>query len=205
MDRSFEINQLLTKNRVWAESKREADPEFFQRLVDQQKPKFLWIGCSDSRVPANQIMGLAPGEVFVHRNIANIVSLTDFNCLSVLQYAVEVLQVSHIIVTGHYGCGGIRAAYSGGAPNLVDHWLENVRVVERENRDYLASIEDEDQMLDRLCELNVRAQVGNVAQSLTVQNAWEKGQELSIHGLVYALADGRLRDIGVHLHNQHDK
>ena len=193
------MRQLLTNNRQWAERMTRDDPEFFQRLTKQQRPEYLWIGCSDSRVPANQIMGLAPGEVFVHRNVANVVSLTDFNCLAVLQYAVEVLQVKHIIVTGHYGCGGVIAAYDGNAPGLVDHWLENVRHVCRQHEKELALNPDREAVLNRLCELNVRAQVINVAQTRIVQKAWARGQELTIHALIYSVSDGLIRELGLHI------
>lgn len=192
-----DIEKLLSNNEEWARRIVADDPEFFTRLSLQQSPEYLWIGCSDSRVPANQIMGLAPGEVFVHRNIANVVSLTDFNCLAVLQFAVEILEVSHVIVTGHYGCGGIAAARTGQGPSLVDHWLENVRIVYRQHQQEIDSVGDEQAQLDRLCELNVRAQARNVAQLPMVEHAWAEGKSLTIHGLVYSLADGRLKDLGL--------
>ena len=193
------LEQLFLNNKKWAERVAKDNPEFFQELCKQQNPEYLWIGCSDSRVPANQIMGLAPGEVFVHRNVANVVSLTDFNCLAVLQYAVEVLKVKHVIVTGHYGCGGVRAAYEGNAPGLVDHWLEPVRYVCRQHEDELNVIVDQEERLRRLCELNVEAQARNVAHTRIVQRAWANGQELTIHGLIYSLSNGLVKPLNVQL------
>lgn len=193
------LQQLFENNKRWAEKVAKDDPAFFQNLCQQQTPEYLWIGCSDSRVPANQIMGLAPGEVFVHRNVANVVSLTDFNCLAVLQYAVEVLKVKHIIVTGHYGCGGVIAAYEGNAPGLVDHWLEPVRYVCRQHADELNAIVDRDERLRRLCELNVESQARNVAHTRIVQRAWGNGQQLTIHGLIYSLSNGLVKALDVRL------
>ncbi len=171
------------------------DPAFFERLVQQQSPKYLWIGCSDSRVPANEIVGLAPGELFVHRNVANLVIHTDLNCLAVLQYAVDVLHVEHVIVCGHYGCGGIRAALENGRLGLIDNWLRHVQDVAREHTDALGRLATPADQWDRLCELNVEAQVGAVVRTTIVQDAWERGQQLSVHGWIYRLHDGILREL----------
>ena len=171
------------------------DPAFFERLVKQQSPKYLWIGCSDSRVPANEIVGLAPGELFVHRNVANLVVHTDLNCLAVLQYAVDVLHVEHVIVCGHYGCGGIRAALESGRLGLIDNWLRHVQDVAREHADALGLCDTPTGQWDRLCELNVEAQVGAVVRTTIVQDAWEHGQQLSVHGWIYGLHDGILREL----------
>jgi len=176
------LDQLKANNRAWAESKTAADPGFFQRLVAQQTPEYLWVGCADSRVPANEIVGLDPGELFVHRNVANLAPPQDANFLSVLQFAVEILQVKHVIVVGHYGCGGVRAAVDGQRRGLVDHWLHPIREVARDHQHELAAIADREAYLDRLCELNVMRQVQNVAYDVLVQDAWARGQELSIHG-----------------------
>ena len=185
-------DRLLANNRVWAARKAAADPEFFSRLTSQQAPRYLWIGCSDSRVPANEIIGLDPGEVFVHRNVANLAPPQDTNYLSVLQYAVEVLKVQVIVVCGHYGCGGVRAAVSGERLGLIDHWLQPIRDVYDARSGELAALGGDDR-LDRLCELNVIDQVRNVAQNPFVHDAWRRGQTLEIHGFVYGLKDGLLR------------
>lgn len=190
------LTSLFEKNRAWADSVKTSDPEFFAKLAAQQAPEYLWIGCSDSRVPANQVVDLLPGEVFVHRNIANVVVHTDLNCLSVLQYAVEVLKVKHVIVVGHYGCGGVRAAYDNGDNGLVDNWLRNIKDVKFRHQEELDQIEDEDARVTRLCELNVIAQVANVCHTGIVQNAWDRGQPLSVHGWIYGLHDGLLKDLG---------
>ena len=187
---------LLENNRRWAASMLEGDPEYFDRLVGLQTPAYLWIGCSDSRVPANTIVGLKPGEVFVHRNIANVVPHSDLNALSVIQYAVEVLKVRHILVVGHYGCGGVKAALAGSDLGAIDNWLAHIRDVWRAHYDEIMALPEE-QRADRLVELNVAAQVQNVARTSMVQKAWQEGRALSIHGWVYDLADGRLRDLGV--------
>jgi len=189
------INQLFDNNRNWAESIKTTDPDFFEKLANQQSPEFLWIGCSDSRVPANQIIGLLPGEVFVHRNVANVVVHTDFNCLSVLQYAVDVLKVKYVLVVGHYGCGGVRAAFENSDNGLIDNWLRNIKDVQHRHLDQLSPLADDDARVDRLCELNVMSQVANVCHTTIVQNAWSRGQELSVHGWVYSLKDGLLRDL----------
>src|SRR6185312_15333789 len=176
---------------------KASDAEFFAKLAKQQSPKFLWIGCADSRVPATQLVGMVPGEMFVHRNVANVVVHTDFNCLSVMQYAVDVLRVEHIIVCGHGGCGGVKAAMENPQLGLIDNWLRHVQDVIRDHEHALLDIEDETKRLDRLCELNVVEQVLNVARTTIVQSAWQRGQELVVHGWIYGLEDGLLRDLGV--------
>ena len=191
-----DIEELLEGNRAWAAAMVAEDPEFFSGLVDRQTPEYLWIGCSDSRVPANQIVGLAPGDVFVHRNVANVVVHTDLNCLSVLQYAVEVLAVRHVIVCGHYGCGGVKSALAGERHGLIDNWLRHVTDVQEKHAAELASL-PEGRRLERMCELNVIEQVANVCATTIVEDAWARSQELSVHGLVYDLRDGLLRDLGV--------
>ena len=190
-----EIPTLMENNRRWAEGITERDPGFFERLSQGQSPKVLWIGCADSRVPANQVIGLDPGEVFVHRNIANVVVHSDFNCLSVIEYAVAVLKVRHVIVCGHYGCGGVMAASQNHPVGLIDNWLRHIRDVRQMNETALNAIEDDDARFDRLCELNVVEQVHNVCRTTIVQQAWEQGQDLSVHGLIYNLKDGLLRDL----------
>jgi len=196
-DRSTLLDDCFAANRAWAAKAVAEDPQFFQRLEGLQNPDLLWIGCSDSRVPANQIIGRKPGEVFVHRNIANLVEHTDVNCLSVLQYAVDVLQVKHVIVCGHYGCGGVRAALSTQPLGLIDNWLRHIRDVHLWNREELAAIGDPIARVDRLCELNVEAQVANVCHTTIVQDAWGRGQAVTIHGWIYSLHDGLLRDLGM--------
>ena len=190
-----EIPTLMENNRRWAEGITERDPGFFERLSQGQSPKVLWIGCADSRVTANQVIGLDPGEVFVHRNIANVVVHSDFNCLSVIEYAVAVLKVRHVIVCGHYGCGGVMAASQNHPVGLIDNWLRHIRDVRQMNETALNAIEDDDARFDRLCELNVIEQVHNVCRTTIVQKAWEQGQDLSVHGLIYNLKDGLLRDL----------
>jgi carbonic anhydrase len=191
-----DISELFERNRAWAAAMVADDPDFFASLAERQAPEYLWIGCSDSRVPANQIVGLPPGDVFVHRNVANVVVHTDLNCLSVLQYAVEVLAVRHVIVCGHYGCGGVKAALERTRQGLIDNWLRHVADVEEKHAAEVGSL-PESRRLDRLCELNVIEQVTNVCQTTIVEDAWERGQELTVHGLVYDLRDGLLRDLGV--------
>ena len=191
------LTDLLKRNHAWAESMCAQDPHFFQHLSQQQAPKYLWIGCSDSRVPANQIVNVAPGEVFVHRNVANVVVHADLNCLSVLQFAVDVLKVEHVMVVGHYGCGGVQAALTGARLGLVDNWLRHVADVAQKHKAQLGSIELESLRHARLCELNVIEQAANVCQTTIVQDAWERGQGLTVHGWVYGLNDGRLRDLGL--------
>ncbi len=191
------IEHLKANNRRWAQAKVAADPGFFARLLGQQAPDYLWIGCSDSRVPANEIVDLDPGELFVHRNVANLAPPQDANYLSVLQFAVDVLKVKHVLVVGHYGCGGVAASVSGARLGLVDHWLHPIREVAHDHRDELAAIQDEGPRLDRLCELNVIRQVRNVASDLFVRDAWARGQPLMVHGWVYSLATGLVNDLGV--------
>ena len=192
-----DLKRLLEQNREWAAAITASDPDFFQKLAKQQSPKFLWIGCADSRVPATQLVGMVPGEMFVHRNVANVVVHTDFNCLSVMQYAVDVLRVEHIIVCGHHGCGGVKAAMENSQLGLIDNWLRHVQDVIRDHEHALLDIEDETKRLDRLCELNVVEQVLNVARTTIVQTAWQRGQELVVHGWIYGLEDGLLRDLGI--------
>jgi carbonic anhydrase len=188
------LQQLFNNNLAWADSIKKEDPEFFTRLSKQQAPEYLWIGCADSRVPANQITNLAPGEVFVHRNIANVVVHTDLNCLSVIQYAVDILQVKHIILCGHYGCGGIRAALENHENGLIDNWLRHVKDVIRFHESEFGGLSHEEK-LDLLCELNVKEQVKNICNTTIVQNAWKQGKELSVHGWIYSVEDGILRDL----------
>ena len=189
------LDKLFDNNRAWANRLKTSDPDFFEKLAAQQNPEYLWIGCSDSRVPANQIVGLLPGEVFVHRNVANVVVHTDFNCLTVLQYAVEVLEVKHVIVVGHYGCGGIRAAYEDQDNGLADNWLRNIKDVQHRYRAQLDAVEDEETRLNLLCELNVKTQVAHVCHTTIAQRAWGRGQQLAVHGWVYSLRDGLLKDL----------
>jgi len=189
------LDELKANNRNWAERKVAADPGFFRRLEGQQAPKYLWIGCSDSRVPANEIVGLDPGELFVHRNVANLAPPQDANYLSVLQFSVEVLKVEHILVVGHYGCGGVAAAVDGKRRGLVDHWLHPIREVCRDHRHELDALSDGRARWDRLVELNVRRQVENVAQDIFVLDAWARGQALSVHGWVYSIANGLVTDL----------
>ena len=196
-----DLKRLLDQNRAWAENIKASDPDFFQTLAKQQSPRFLWIGCSDSRVPSTQLVGMVPGEMFVHRNVANVVVHTDFNCLSVMQYAVDVLKVEHIIVCGHHGCGGVKAAMGNLNFGLIDNWLRHVQDVIHEHEEQLSKIDDENQRFARLCELNVIAQVLNVSRTTIVQSAWQRGQELVVHGWIYSLEDGLLRDLGVTIDN----
>ena len=192
-----DIERLFERNKVWAERIKEINPDYFSNLSTQQHPEFLWIGCSDSRVPANQIVDLPPGEVFVHRNIANVVVPSDLNCLSVIQYAVDVLGVKHIIVCGHYGCGGVAAAMEDKDHGLIDNWLHHIRDVHRLHENELDAISDQQEMLDRLCELNVMEQTSNVCNTTIVKNAWRRGAKLSVHGIVYSLKNGILKDLTV--------
>jgi Carbonic anhydrase len=191
------VPELFELNRAWARGITLRDPGFFDRLAAQQAPDFLWIGCADSRVPANEIVGLPPGEIFVHRNIANVVVHSDLNCLSVLQYAVEVLKVEHVIVCGHYGCGGVKAALEGGKHGLIDNWLRHIQDVAHTHRAALNALPDDAARLDRLCELNAIHQVVNVCRTTVVQDAWDRGQDLQVHGWVYSLRDGLIRDMGM--------
>jgi carbonic anhydrase len=195
------LDELKANNRRWAERKVAADPGFFKRLEGQQAPKYLWIGCADSRVPANEIVDLDPGELFVHRNIANLAPPQDANYLSVLQFSVEVLKVEHILVVGHYGCGGVAAAVDGKRRGLIDHWVHPIREVHHDHRYELEVLLDERARWDRLVELNVMRQVKNVASDVFVRDAWERGQKLSVHGWVYSIADGLIRDLNVTVDN----
>jgi carbonic anhydrase len=192
----YGVNDLFANNRRWVEQITARDPEFFQKLSQQQTPKYLWIGCADSRVPANEIVGLLPGELFVHRNVSNVVALDDLNCLSVLQFAVDVLQVRHIIVCGHFGCGGVQAVWEGRSLGLCDDWLKSVRYVRDKHSQQLGALTGGAQF-DRLCELNVVEQVLNVTRTSIVCDAWSRGQSISIHGWIYAIDNGLLRDLGV--------
>ncbi len=196
------LDDLLAKNRAWAAEIEAREPGFFQTLSKQQTPQYLWIGCSDSRVPSNRIIAVAPGELFVHRNVANVVVHTDLNCLSVIQYAVDVLRVKHLIVCGHYGCGGVKAALQNSRLGLIDNWLRHVQDVREKHEALLAGIDDESERLDKLCELNVIEQVTNVCQTTIVQGAWERKQELNVHGWIYGLTDGLIRDLHVSVSNQ---
>jgi len=197
-----ELKKLFESNRVWAKSIEAEDPTFFERLASQQAPRYLWIGCSDSRVPATEICGLDPGEMFVHRNIANQVLHTDINCLSVIQYAVEVLKVSDVIVCGHYGCGGVKGAFENNSLGLIDNWLRNIKEVYIKNRDKIdKGSSDESVQIDLLCEYNVKQQVLNLAHNTFVQEAWQRGQKLSLHGIVYSLKDGLLKNLNVNINS----
>ena len=191
------VEDLLANNRVWAKEVTRQDPDFFTRLAQQQAPEYLWIGCSDSRVPANQICGLLPGEMFVHRNVANVVVHTDLNCLSTIQFAVDVLRVKHIIVCGHYGCGGVLAALRDDKLGLIDNWLRHVQDVRSRHRDEIASLPNETDRHNRLCELNVLEQVLNVSKTTVVRDAWARGQSIAVHGWVYDIHDGIVRALEV--------
>jgi carbonic anhydrase len=192
-----ELPNLIENNKKWASEISASSPDFFSRLVAQQAPEYLWIGCSDSRVPANEIVGLLPGELFVHRNIANLVIHTDLNCLSVLQYAVDILLIKHVIVCGHYGCGGIKAAMEDRPHGLVDNWLRHVRDIHHKHQAKLEEILNESDRIRRLCELNALEQVINVGNTTIIQDAWGRGQEIAIHGWIYDIADGLLKDLDV--------
>jgi carbonic anhydrase len=191
------LDDCFAANRRWAASAVAKDPEYFSRLENLQSPNLLWIGCSDSRLPPNEIIGRAPGEVFVHRNVGNLVEHTDVNCLSVLQYAIDVLKIQHVVVVGHYGCGGVRAAMASQPLGLIDNWLRHIRDVHLWNREELSAIPDPIARADRLAELNVEAQVANVCHTTIVQDAWRRGQTVTVHGWIYALSDGLLRDLGM--------
>lgn len=195
------LTKLFEQNQLWVESVTASDPDYFKRLANQQSPEYLWIGCSDSRVPANQITGLAPGEVFVHRNIANVVVHTDLNALSVIQFAIEQLKVKHIMVVGHYGCSGVRAAMDNLRIGLADNWIRHVKDVQEKHGAYLGDILNSKERHDKLCELNVIEQVINVCQTTSVQDAWAKKQPLTVHGWVYGLEDGMARDMGISVAN----
>ena len=194
-----DLHDLLERNRAWSEALSAEDPSFFKRLSEQQAPKYLWIGCSDSRVPANQIIDMAPGEVFVHRNVANVVVHTDLNCLSTIQFAVDVLKVEHVIVVGHYGCGGVLSVLEERRLGLVDNWLRHVDDVKHKHAEALRRLDGPQARHDRLCELNVIEQVVNVCQTTVVRDAWDRGQQLNVHGWIYSLRNGRVRDLGLHV------
>ena len=198
------LEHLIENNRRWSERITRQEPDFFSRLAEQQSPEYLWVGCSDSRVAANTIVGLMPGEVFVHRNIANLVVHTDMNCLSVMQFAVEVLRVKHIIVTGHYGCGGVAAALDRKRHGLIDNWLRHIQDTANLYADVLSQISGAETRIDKLCELNVIEQVINASETTVVQDAWDRGQELTIHGWIYGLKDGLVRDLDITLGNKTD-
>ena len=196
------LNHLLERNRAWASEIKASDPNFFSKLSHQQAPEYLWIGCSDSRVPPTVLVGLTPGEVFVHRNVANVVVHTDLNCLSVMQFAVDILAVKHIIVCGHYGCGGVQAVLLNSKLGLIDNWLRHVQDVMYQHEALLMKDTEESRRADKLCELNVIEQVANVCQATIVQQAWERGQELAVHGWIYGLEDGLIRDLNMRISSQ---
>jgi carbonic anhydrase len=191
------LSDLFANNKHWSDEIKSNDPAFFNKLAQQQAPEYLWIGCSDSRVPANEIVGLLPGDLFVHRNVANVVFHTDFNCLSVLQYAIEVLNVKHIIVCGHYGCGGVKAAMGTKSHGLIDNWLSGIKQLYLVQKDLVSSLGNDERQLNAMCELNVVEQVNNLGQTTIVQDAWARGQELQLHGFIYGIGDGLLRDLSV--------
>ncbi|MDH5638441.1 MAG: carbonate dehydratase [Nitrospinota bacterium] len=195
------LKHLFSNNRNWADRTKVTNPDFFTKLSRQQNPEYLWIGCSDSRVPANEIVDLAPGEIFVHRNIANLVIHTDLNCLSVIQYAVELLNIQHIIVCGHYGCGGVKAAIESQEHGLIDNWLRNIKDVYRYHQDQIDDLQDDKARFDLLCELNVVEQVSNICHTTIVQNAWKSGQKVAVHGWIYGIDDGILKDLNVCITN----
>ena len=198
------LPEIFESNKIWAAHVVEDDPNFFKYLEKQQHPKYLWIGCADSRVPATQICGVLPGEIFVHRNVANLVNHNDINCLSVVQYAVEVLKVEHIIICGHYGCGGVQTALTDQKLGLIDNWILNIKDIVRQNRLELNKITNPEEKADRLCELNVREQVINMCQTSFVQDTWESGGNLTVHGWIYRLSDGHLKDLGLCLNSKED-
>jgi len=195
------LKNLFENNKKWASKIKESDPDLFDRISKQQNPEYLWIGCSDSRVPANEIVGLSSGELFVHRNIANMVIHTDMNCLSVIQYAVEALKVKHIILCGHYGCGGIKAAMDNSEHGFIDNWLRNIKDIYRYYQAKIDALQSEKEKFDLMCELNIFEQVANICHTTFVQNAWKTGQELAVHGWIYSLEDGILKDLNVSVSN----
>lgn len=198
------LDKLLEQNRAWSARILKRDPDFFKILSTQQSPQYLWIGCADSRVPANEIVNLLPGELFVHRNVANLVKHVDMNCLSVLQYAIDILKVKHIIVCGHYGCGGVRSSIDDTPHGLVDNWIRSIRDIYLKNQELFSGLGTEDARVDKLCELNVISQVYNVAQTTVVQEAWKRGQELTVHGWIYSLANGLLNDLDARITGNED-
>jgi carbonic anhydrase len=191
------LKNIFDNNKKWADRIKKSDPDFFSKLSKQQKPEYLWIGCSDSRVPANEIVDMLPGELFVHRNIANLVIHTDLNCLSVIQYAVDVLKVKHVIVCGHYGCGGIKAAMDDQEHGLIDNWLQHIKDIYRYHKAKLDAVDNDEEKLDLLCELNVIEQVANICNTAIVQNAWKREQKLTVHGWIYSIENGILQDLNV--------
>jgi carbonic anhydrase len=195
------LKRLFERNRAWAKSMTDRDPEFFSRLVHQQTPEYLWIGCSDARVPANELMGMLPGELFVHRNIANLVHSIDINLMSVLEFAINVLKVRHVIVCGHYGCGGVRAAVERQEFGVIDNWLRKIKDIYAASKEALDAETDPEKRINLLCEINVRQQVLNVCHTSIVQNAWREGRELAVHGWIYSIADGLLKDLGFTIEN----
>ena len=197
-----DLDQLFENNEQWARAVNEQNPQFFEKLAQQQTPEYLWIGCSDARVPANEIVGLLPGELFVHRNVGNVVLPTDLNCLSVIQFAVDVLKVKHILVTGHYGCGGVKASMKHDQLGLVDGWIRPIRDLYYQHREYIESLPSEEEKVDRMCELNVIRQVANVCHTSIIQNAWARGQELAVHGCIYGIKDGRWKNLNVTVSEQ---
>ncbi len=199
------LDKLIENNRIWAEKKTQVDPEFFRRLVNQQSPEYFWIGCSDSRVPANEIVNLDPGEMFVHRNVANLAPPQDANYLSTLQYAVAVLKVKHVLVVGHYGCGGVRTALESDDHGLIDHWLSPVRELAHTHHHELEACSSQTERVDHLCELNVRAQVRNVTLNPITTAAWRAGHDLTVHGWVYSIANGHVTDLGVSISNEDER
>ncbi len=198
------LKELLENNKLWADQIKSEDPHFFQKLAKHQEPDYLWIGCSDSRMPATQLVGLDPGEMFVHRNVANVVGHTDLNCLSVIQYAVDALKVEDIIVCGHYGCGGVKAAMLNWKYGLIDNWLRHIQDVMEKFEASISRMSSEEERLNRLCELNVIEQTVNVCQTTVVQTAWDRGDEVAVHGLIYDLHDGLLRDLNICITNQEE-
>lgn len=198
-----QLHELFESNKTWAANMRQHDPDFFLKLSGQQAPQYLWIGCSDSRVPANEIVGLLPGELFVHRNVANVVVHSDLNCLSVIQFAIELLRVKHIIVCGHYGCSGINMVLRGNRVGLADNWLRHIYDVQQKHRESLETLASDDERVDRLCELNVIEQVINVSETTVVQDAWARGQELTVHGWIYGLKDGHLQNLHMSVSDPH--
>jgi len=198
------LSLLFENNRKWASQISQTNPSFFSKLAQQQSPEFLWIGCSDSRVPANEIIGLLPGELFVHRNVANLVIHTDMNCLSVLQYAVEILKIKHVIVCGHYGCGGVKAALESEPHGLIDNWLRHIRDIHQRRGSDLLQFSTEEERINRLCELNVIEQVKNVGNTTIIQEAWQRNQKVTIHGWIYAISDGLLKDLNACISSSSD-
>ncbi|MFK7867010.1 MAG: carbonic anhydrase [Alphaproteobacteria bacterium] len=198
----MKLDHLLSENKLWADSKTQQNPDFFNRLSKQQAPKYMWIGCADSRVPANEIVNLDPGEMFVHRNVANLANPTDINCLSVLAFAINVLKVEHIIVCGHYGCGGVKTVLENSRNGLFEHWLEPVRETMRNKLDEINKLDDLDERVNLLCEMNVKSQVVNLSKNIIIEDAWKRGQSLTLHGWIYGIGNGIIQDLGVTIDGQ---